>query len=147
MAYATTAEIQADFKDTTFDSTSNVKDTEVTQFIVEADALINSYVGARYIVPVAAGEGLQMLKLFSRCLVTARIKKILEVKQDKNTDANQNVVGVLFSPSQVMKLLESIRDDKLELIGATPLTSSSGFYNNNVANNICPVIKKDLKQW
>lgn len=147
MAYTTKDEIQADFKDTTFDSTSNVKDTEVTQFIVEADSLINSYVSAKYVVPVTAGEGLQTLKLFSRCLVTARIKKLLEVKQEKNSDANQNVVGVFLSPTQIIKMLENIRDDKMPLVGATPVSTRGGFYNKNVADDISPVINKDEKQW
>lgn len=147
MAYTTKDEVQSDFKDITFDSNSNVTDTDVTQFIVEADALINSYVGAKYQTPVASGEGLQTLKLYSRCLVAARIKRLLEVKQQTSTDANQNVMTTLFSPSQIIKMLEDIRDDKLQLPGALPLKSSGGFFNNNVANNICPVVKKDEKQW
>ncbi len=147
MAYTTYTEIQADFKDMTFTSTSNVKDSDVTQFIAEADALINSYVGSRYTVPVTAGEGLTLLKFLSRSLVSGRIKKILEVKQEKSVDANQSVQGVLLSPSQVMKILSDIRDDNLNLIGAAALVSSLGFYSNNAVNDVAPVIEKDSKQW
>jgi hypothetical protein len=148
MAYTTYSEIQADFKDMTFAASGqNVIQSDVTQFIVEADALINSFVGARYTVPVASGEGLQLLKLCSRSLVTARIKKILEVKQEKATDANQSVVGVLLSPSQVMKILSDIRDDNLSLEGGVLLVSGNGFYSNNSANCVESVIKKDDKQW
>ena len=147
MAYTTYTEIQSDFKDITFNTTSNVSSNDVSQFIVEADALINAYVGSRYTVPVTSGDGLNFLKLLSRSLVTARIKKILEVKQEKSTDANQNVVGVLLSPSQVMKILEQIRDDKLSLAGASDLVSSNGFYSNNVAEGIEPVFEKNTTQW
>lgn len=148
MAYATYTEIEADFKDTAFTTTSNVKAADVTQFIVEADALINAYVGARYVVPVSgSGDGLNLLKLLSRSLVAGRIKKILEVKQEKNTDANQNIVGVLLSPTQVMKILNDIKNDELNLDGAVLLSSDNGFYSNNVANDVCPVMKKDEKQW
>jgi hypothetical protein len=147
MAYTTYTEVQADFKDMTFGATGNVLATDVTQFIVEADALINSYVGARFTVPVTTGEGLQLLKLCSRSLVTARIKKILEVKQAKSDDANQNVVGVSLSPSAVMKILENIRDGKISLEGASALISNSGFYSKNAAEDIEPVFEKDSKQW
>ncbi len=147
MAYTTTAEIQADFKDTTFSTTTNVKAADVDQFIVEADALINASVGSRYVTPVAAGEGLSLLKFLSRSLVAGRIKKILEVKQEKAVDANQASVGVYLSVTQVMKTLADIRDDVVQLVGATPLVTNLGFYSNNVTNDVAPVIEKDTKQW
>jgi len=147
MAYTNKNEIQADFKDITFDNESNVKSSDVTQFIVEADALINAYVGKVYAVPVTTGDGKNLLKLCSRSLVAARIKRILEVKQEKNVDPNQNVVGVLLSPSQVMKILKDIQDKNIALEGATPLASGGGFYSSNSANSVEPVIKKDEKQW
>ena len=148
MAYTTFEEIQSDFKDLEFLSGSgNVTQEDVTQFVVEADSLINAYVGARYVVPVSTGDGVNLLKLFSRSLVTARIKKILEVKQEKSTDANQNSVGVLLSPSMVMKMLSDVRDDKINLDGAVSLLTGNGFYSNNVANDIAPVFEKDSKQW
>ncbi len=149
MPYATTAEIQSDFKDTTFDDaeSTNVKTADVTQFIVEADALINSYIGTVYVTPVAAGEGLQTLKLLCRSLVAARIKRIMEVKQEVNTDPNQNIVGVLLSPSMVMKILENIQAKKNTLIGATLLVSGGGFFSKNVQCDVEPVVKKDTKQW
>lgn len=147
MAYTTTSEIQGDFKDITFTTSSNVKVADVDQFILEADALINSYVGGRYVLPVAAGEGLVLLKLLSRSLVTSRIKKIMEVKQEKSTDANQSVTGVLLSTSIVMKILSDIRDNEISLAGAETLTSNRGFYSKNVACDVEPVVKKNEKQW
>lgn len=148
MAYATNAEIEADFKDSTFTTTSNVKTADVTQFIVEADALINSYVGTVYTAPVSAsGEGLSLLKLLSRSLVAARIKRIMEVKQEKNADPNQNIVGVLLSPTAVMKILKDIQERNIALAGAELLVSSGGFYSNNDSNDIAPVVEKDTKQW
>ena len=145
--YTCVEEIQSDFKDLTFSTTSNVSIEDCTGFIRESDALINAYVGARYTVPVTTGEGSRLLKLLSRSLVTARIKRIMEVKQDKSTDANQNVVGVLLSPTMVMKILSDIRDNKLNLAGAASLVSGSGFYSSNVSNSVEPVIKKNDKQW
>lgn len=148
MAYTTTVEVQGDFKDMVFNTKSLVTSNDVTQFIVEADALINSYVGTVYTVPVtAAGDGKNLLKFLSRSLVSARIKTILEVKQPTNTDANQNVVGVLFSPSKVMQVLKDIQTKNISLAGAESLVSGAGFYNNNVANGVEPTVLKGTKQW
>ncbi len=147
MAYTTYTEIQSDFKDMTFSTTTLVTSTDVTQFIVEADSLINAYVGARYTVPVTTGDGANLLKLLSRCLVSGRIKKLLEVKQEKATDANQSVIGVLLSPTQVMKILNDIKNDELTLAGASSLVSGLGFYSENYTNDVEPVITKDTRQW
>jgi hypothetical protein len=147
LAYSTVSEIESDFKDLTFTTTSNVKTADVTQFIVEADALINAYVGTVYTVPLTAGEGLSLLKLLCRSLVAARVKRIMEVKQDKNTDPNQAVIGVLLSPSQVMKILTDIQASVLKLDGGELLSSSGGFYSANDTNDVSPTIEKDTKQW
>lgn len=147
MAYTTADEIQGDFKDITFTSETNITEDDVTQFIVESDALINAYVGNAYVVPVISGGGLGLLKLLSRSIVTARIKKVLEVKQEKATDANQNVVSVLLSVSKVMEILKDIQSGSLNLDGAVPLSANRGFYSKNAASGVEPRIKKDDKQW
>ena len=148
MAYTTAIEVQGDFKDTTFSTTSNVTTANVDQFIVESDSLINSYVGTVYTVPVTTpGDGVNLLKLLSRSLVTARIKAVLQVKQDTNNDANQSIVGVLLSPTAVMKILKDIQNKDLSLTGAEALTSGAGFYSHNVADSIESVMKKDERQW
>jgi len=147
VSYTTADEVAADFKDITFTTSSLVKTADVEGFIAEADALINAYVGTVFTVPVASGGGLTLLKLCSRSLVTARIKRSLETKQEKNPTPDQNVLGVLLSPTQVMKILADIRDKKISLEGATPLLTGSGFYSENVANDVEPVMKKDERQW
>ena len=148
MPYCTPADIEADFKDKQFLSGSgNVTLENVTQFIVEADALINAYVGTVYVTPVASGAGLDLLKLLSRSIASLRIKKIMEVVQQVTTDANQNVLSVLLPMPQVMKILNDIQAQNSALSGAVPLGSNGGFRNNNVVNNVCPVLKKDERQW
>ncbi len=146
MAYSAHADVAAEFKATTFSSSSLITSTQVTEFIAQADALIDSYVGMKYIVPVTAGaSALKLLKLFSAVLTADRVRKILEVKQATNKDADQNPRGM--SPVDVMKQLKDIRDGNLLLDGATSLIGSGGFYSNNEANNVTPVMRKDDKQW
>jgi hypothetical protein len=148
MAYCTYTDIQSDFKSLTFASGSgNVTQEDVTQFIVEADALINSYVSGKYETPVAAGDGLNLLKMISRNIVTLRVKSILEVKQSTNVAANQNPVSTSLSMKQCLDMLGEIKAGKLKLDGATALVSGGGFYSSNYANDITPVIKKDSKLW
>lgn len=148
MPYSTNAEVQADFKQMEFTTESNVTATDVDQFILESDALINAYVGQRYVVPVTAGtSALALLKLFSRSLTACRVKAILEAKQQTSKGADQNVRTDLLSYRDVIKELEKLRDGEIALDGATPLVVGGGFYNNNVANCVQPVIRKDEKQW
>ncbi len=148
MAYSTYTDVQSDFKDQAFASMSgNVTREDVTQFIVESDALINAYVGSVYVIPVAAGGGLELLKLFSRSLTAVRVKRVLEVKQQLSPEANQNILETLLSPSQVLKQLELIQKKNIVLEGATPLVSSGGFFSKNAHCDVEPVIKKDEKQW
>lgn len=147
MAYTTSTEVQADFKNVTFSTTTLVTTADVVQFITEADALINSYVGMKYQVPVTAdSDALALLKLFSRTLVADRIKKVLEVKQASSTSANQDARGA-YSTRDVMKALEDIKKGNLTLSGATSLISGGGFYSSNAANDRQRTFKKDDKQW
>lgn len=147
MAYAASADVESEFKNIAFTSTSNVTTTDVAAFITQADALINSYIGMRYQTPVTANEEtLALLQLLSVTLVADRIRKILEVKQaSPNDGANQSVRG--FSSIDVMKLLTQIKDGKMTLAGATPLVSGGGFYSNNYAESVVPVFKKDEVNW
>lgn len=151
MAYATKAEIESEFKNITFAAGKNITDTDVDAFIVEADALINTLVGARYTVPVDSStspNAFSLLKLCSRTLVAGRVRAITAVKQASNQDANFEGRGsVGFSSSDAMRLLNSVRDGKTTLPDATLLQAAGGFSSYNVDNDICPVMKKDETQW
>ncbi len=123
MAYSTAAEVQADFPSVTFtdDATSKVKLANIPGYIAEADALIDSYLAVRYSTPVTAGAtALELLRYYSRALVADRIKGMLEIKQQTNTQANQNVRTGL-STKEIIKTLENYRDGSALLIGATEL--------------------------
>ncbi len=147
MAYCTKEQIGAEFKgNLVFDDSSNVTGTAVDEFIAEADALINSYVLAKY-SSVGSGEGSKLLRMISRSLVVARVKLQLEVVQAKSPDANQNVRSVLFSPSKCMEILDGLQKGNIELIGGTKIIAGGAFYNNNVENEADPVIEKATKQW
>lgn len=148
MSYCTFATVQDDFKTIAFTSTSLVKDSAVTQFIVEADALINSYVGQRWVTPITANaDSLALMSLFSRTLVAARIRGIMANVQVTNKDANQTVKSDAFGVKDVMQQLNNIKNGDQQLAGATLLLANGGFYSNNYANNVQPEMNKNRKLW
>ena len=148
MGYCAVSDIQADFKALVFTTTSIVTSTAVTGFINEASALIDSFVGGRYQTPITGTSALLLMSLYCRTLVADRIRSIIEVKQQTNTDANQNTrqAGGL-STSQVLKALQDIRDNNTILNDAPLKLAGAGFYSNNYNNGVNPVFRKNRKQW
>lgn len=148
MSYCVFTDIQEDFKTIAFDSSSLIKDTQVTKFITEASALIDSYVGTRWVVPITAdASSLALMSLFCRTLVADRIRGILANKQQTNTDANQQVKSDGYSVKDVMKALTDIKNGDTQLSGAALLLAGSAFYSQNYATNQTPRFNKNRRQW
>jgi phage gp36-like protein len=147
MAYALVTDIEGEFKNIDFDTNTLVSTADVDRFIAQADALINSYVGMRYSVPITAGtDAVSLMQMYCTVLVADRIKKILEVKQTTNSAANQETRGA-FGTREVLAGLLAIKNGDMKLDGATLLTSPGGFSSYNVANSIEPQFEKDTEQW
>ena len=147
MAYCIDTDVESEFKNIDFDTTTLVTTADVNGFILQMSSLIDSYVGMRYVVPVTAdASALALLKLYCITLVADRIKKILEVKQATNSGANQDVRGA-FGTREVMKALNDIRKGDQLLTGATLLTTPGGFSSYTLSNGIEPTFKKNERQW
>ena len=139
--------MQADFKSIAFDRTTLVSIDDVSQFIVEADALINSYVGKKYQTPITADpSSVTLMKLFSRTIVRDRIKSILEVKQTSSTGANQDTRGA-YSTRDVMAQLRLIQTSQLSLSGAALRVTQGAFSSYNAEHGISPQFRKGVRQW
>lgn len=148
MSYCAVADVQAEFKAVQFTTDSFVTSASVTQFILESDALINSYVGSRWVIPVTGDvNSLALMSLFSRTLVADRVRGILANKQQTNTDANQQVKSDGFSTKNVMAMLLDIKNGNLQLSGASLLLANASFVSNNFERNSQPRFRKDRKQW
>lgn len=142
MAYCTYTDVQSEFKSMTFSASTAVTDTEVTEFIVQSDAVINSYVSSRYQVPVTGSSALSFLKWISIQIVRERIIKILASK-----------TGVV-EPDQLeaekpmwQVLLEDIRKGALQLVGATLVNTGGGVRSGNVENGITQTFDVTAQQW
>lgn len=148
MSYCTVPLVQQDFKSIVFATGQLITDVAVTQFIVEAGALIDSYVGQRWVTPITGdATGLALMSLFCRTLVADRIRGILASKQQTNTDANAQVKSDGYSVKDVMKALNDIRAGNMNISGATLLIAGGAFYSNNQANNVLPRIQKNRRIW
>ncbi len=148
MSYCAVADVQADFKALTIGAGTNVSTAAVTQFIVEASALIDGYVGQRWVTPITAdASALALMSLFCRTLVADRIRGIIANKQQTNTDANQAVKSDGYSVKNVMQSLNDIRLGNMQLTGATLILSNAGFVSRNYNANETPVFHKNRKQW
>lgn len=148
MPYCIAAEVESEFKKIDFAATNALVTTaDVDAWILEADALINSYVGQRYIAPVASGEARTLLKMYSRLLTSERVRKVLEVKDPKASEGAQNPRGVVLSTKDIMKALEAIAKGDVALIGATPLLSGAGFSSASVCDGDVFTFQKDADNW
>lgn len=147
MSYCAVADVQAEFKAVTFTTTSLVTSTSVTSFITEASALIDTYVGGRYVVPITGASALALMSLFARTLVADRVRGILANKQQTNTDANQQVKSDGFSTRDVMKALNDIKSGLAFLPDAILANPNASMFSNNYESGINPQFRKSTKQW
>ncbi len=151
MAYSASADIQADFPSVTFsdDAASKVKLANIPSYIADADALIDSYLATRYTVPVTGNAtAVNLLRFYSRSLVSDKIKGLLEIKQATNQATNQNVRTGL-STKDIIKILEDYRDGTAVLPGAelgNPLVAAATFSSGGIGSQTTRFVK-DEEQW
>ena len=151
MTYATSADIRAELKNIAFTSTSSVTDDAILDFLDQAEALINMYIGQRYVTPVTSAEAILVLKKCEIDIVVYRVTKILDLKKSvpiPDTAIPQDITeGSAYK--QCIKLLESIRDNDMDLPGETPINPDSGLASFNtepgVDNPAC--FQKGVDQW
>lgn len=144
MAYATTAQIERDFKDITFSSSTSVTDTDVAAFIEEADAEIDANLADKYEVPITGAAALIVVRTISIAIVADRIRGILTIKTgDEKKDQAQGK-----SASEIARQrLKDIRDGKIKLVGATLAQSSDGIKSYATDEDLEPIFSMDEDQW
>jgi len=85
MAYASLAEVKAEISGATIPATpanGQVGESDITRFIDEADAEINSKIGHRYTTPITGVESLKVVKQISISFVLFRYHQITEITED-----------------------------------------------------------------
>lgn len=152
MTYALAADIVEEMKGISFTSTSSVTDAAVLDFLDQADAEINMYIGKRYATPPTAAEALLLLKKIAIDIVVYRVTKILDLTKSipiPDKAIPQNITeGTAYRNS--IDMLKAIRDDKMDLPGETEINTSGGlasFHTEPGNTGIEPCFEKGVVQW
>jgi hypothetical protein len=143
MAYSDLAQVQAEFKDITFDVNTPVTPAEVDRFLEEASAYINSRLGLLYQTPVLGTQAAIVLRTIETYLVKSRILSIMKVKAG---------IGVAEQESddpgsQGLRMLDEIISGKLTLTDAQILTGAAGVRSYSYENDIPHVFDVTKTQW
>jgi hypothetical protein len=145
MAYCTSAQVAAEFKDITFSANTPVTDTDVDRFIAEADAEINSVLAVRYATPITGTEALIIVRQLSIDLVAERVKNIIKVRTGEEVKNQSGRSGDLAAEAR--KRLEALAKGTAKLTDAARSSSHYGIKSYNVANDIEPTFTKDCDAW
>jgi len=145
MPYSVSTDVASEFRNVSFTTTSLVTTAEVTEFIVQADALIDGMIGKRYEVPITGAESLKILKQISIWLVAYRVSKILKVKS-ASEEPNQGPKSVNLY-DKALALLKKISKGDILLSDTDTLNAKDGIESYNVSNNIVPVFQKGVDQY
>lgn len=146
MAYATRAEVEGEFKDVTFSSTTAVSDTDADRFLVEEEAVLNGLLKTVYTVPITGTMALSICKMLLIKLVKARIVAIMEVKTGGKTPDQGDPESKLIK-DEVMGLIEKLQNKSMLLPDATFANSGSAVRSYAAENELEPTFEKDTESW
>lgn len=126
MAYCTVPEVASDFKNITFNANSTVTEDEVSSFIDQESAFIDSMICSVYVVPVTGTQALLLLKKIAIALVADRVRHVLYTKTGQD-NKDQDTKGLKSLSRDPRGDLKKIQDGTLKLGDAVELTSNIGF--------------------
>ena len=148
MTYADNADIAKEFRKLTFDGDSAVTEADIDGFLEESEAIINSYVSNRYIVPITGIEALKIMKTLEIAIVALRVQVIIDLKAFKSqSKETKQEFGKQERRDWAIDYLQGIQKGLYRLIDAEEIGSSSGITSFNSKNNIKPFFRKEIRQW
>ena len=143
-AYASESEIQKEFKSITWSAVAGgIEATTVTRWTEEESAIIDSYLGGIYKIPITGTQSLLTVKKICILMVSSRVKRTLQVK---NIDpATQNQVSD-DEYKQSIKILEDLRD-QVNLLPDAPRIETASSNKKVFYSAEPPTFKKGTEQW
>lgn len=148
MSYSVYGDVAAEFKSMTFSSTSAVTDTQVTEFIAQADAIIDGRIGLKYTLPVTDTAGLKILKAISIAIVSDRVRDIMKVMTGQaETSQQARPRGGSTVPAGPYQMLKDIIEGNLKLGNQALASTVDGISSGTIVDDVCPVFDADLVQW
>jgi phage gp36-like protein len=151
MAYAAISDIEAEFREITFDDASGdaLTEAEITEFISQEEAVINAMISNRYEIPVTGTEAVKVMKSISIAFVAYRVAKILNLKKEvpipEKFVPQQLNEGAAFVKAKAQ--LKAIQSGKIILKDAVALSLGQGVNSYNYENSISPLWERDTPQW
>jgi len=153
MAYTTKALVQSMFRNLAVEATGTVViDSEMTQFIEDADAEIDAKLGQYYVTPITGTESLKIVGVISRYKAAHVIKTILEVNEQRSDNETQDVQTNLDIKAN--RLLADLlkRYDKpamplpdAEALGMPP--ESATLFSTQTTSETVPTFTKGGDNW
>lgn len=143
-AYCTYADVSGEFKSLSFSLTSLVTSSQVTQFITEASAYMDSKIGQKYVVPITGTTSLIIMKTISIYIVCDRVRKILEVKTG---DAGKDQAGDKGETEMANAMINDIVKGDLNLIDSTLASSVDGVESYTYDNSTSTTFDVGTASW
>ncbi len=159
MPYATRQDIANEIRSiASFPAPATGKEMDedkVDQFLIEADAEINSKLQNRYVIPLvnATTEAGELLKKIEIDFVVYRIAKILNLKKDIpiGGDITGKTIIQKITEGDTFKLaikrLDDLNTGRIIIAGADQLSTQQGNRSVVVDCDVQSVILKDKTQW
>lgn len=145
MSYATTDQVQSEFKDVDFaDADAAITTTEVDRFLEEADAEIDINLSAVYQTPITGTQALVVVRMIAIWLTKSRVAEILRVKTGR-PESDQDGEGGTAERARTM--LRDLATGKLQLTDAVSSTSGGGVRSYTAENSIENVFDTTKQQW
>lgn len=148
MAYSSITNIQYEFKDVTFSSSTAMTTAKVTQYMADADAEIDCTLAVKYTTPITGTQSLVLIGQIAVWLVKDRINETLQVKTG---DDKTSQTGGKSYRQKAVDMLNDLASGKKVLTDAALKTSADGVqsYNNNNSDDddTANVFQRGVDQW
>ena len=151
MSYSVAADIESEFKSLSFSASgSGITTAEVTEYIAQEDAAIESILSRVYVVPITGTTALSIVKKISIDRTAFRVAKILNMKKSlpipDQLVAQELNEGAAYLESE--KLLRELQAGTASLIDAPRVgDTAQGLSSYNATNGITPTFERGVDQW
>jgi len=144
MAYCIVSDVQSMFKNITFAATDAITDTEVSNWIDEESAILDSLLRARYNIPLTGTNSLEVLKKVCAFIVAGRVDVIL------NQSTGINAEKIQYSETlwdQGKMLWKGIKDNTIVLDDIDLKTPIADTYVSRQGNTEVPCYDDVIKPF
>ncbi len=149
VSYATTDDIESEFKSIDFSSSgTSVSTAEVDGFIEQESAYVTSYLEGVYNLPLTDTDGLKILKRITISLVAFRVASILDFTHSVQVSQSMTIQKIKGGAAykQALNDLKMIKDGDL-VISSTELRDNSAPTSYNSEQSVEPVFSTTEQQW